>query len=191
MALREIVKLGDERLRQRCQEVADPTSSEIHRIVADLRDTVEDSYDKTGYGRGIAAPQLGEMVRVVYLSKRVLGEELVLVNPSIVARSVETVEVWDACLSFLSIFMRVERSTSIVVEYTDLQGRAQRIEAGPEHDLSELLQHEIDHVDGVLCLDRVEDVKDIVSREVFERDLVQGTPYAKAAGEISTTSNRN
>jgi peptide deformylase len=86
MAVREIVKLGDERLRQQCREVNDPTSPEIRRIVADLRDTLDHSYQTTGYGRGIAAPQIGEMVKVVYLSQRVLGKELVMVNPSIVAQ---------------------------------------------------------------------------------------------------------
>lgn len=180
MAVREIVKLGDARLRQRCTEVADVSLPETQRIVNDLRDTVEHSFKNTGYGRGIAAPQIGEMVRVIYLSARVTGKELAMINPRIVSRSTETMVVWDACLSFIDIFMPVTRHVSIVVEYTDPEGILQRIEAGIEHDLSELLQHELEHLDGVLCIDLVKDVKEIVSREIFERDYACSTPYAKA-----------
>lgn len=181
MAVREILHLGDERLRQECREIPDPTAREVRRLVEDLRDTVEHSFRTTGYGRGIAASQLGEMVRVVFLSARVTGSELVMVNPKVTWRSPETVQVWDSCLCFLSIFMKVERHKMIVVEYFDLEGVKHTLEAGEERDLSELLQHELDHLDGVLCLDRISNVEGLVSREFFEQEYRKDSPYAKCA----------
>ncbi len=157
----------------------DPAADEVKALVADLHDTLEETFRTTGYGRGIAAPQIGVPARVVYLSRRVLGEELVLVNPKVVSHSSETVTVWDSCLCFLSIFMQVERYERITVEYYDLTGKSCTLEAGPDNDLAELLQHEIDHLDGVLCLDRVKRSADVVAREVFEERYRGGSPYAQ------------
>jgi peptide deformylase len=171
MAIREILRLGDSRLREKCRELADPTAEEVLRVINDLRDTVEASFRETGYGRAIAAPQIGEMVRIVFLSARVAGRELVLINPRMVSHSSETEKVWDGCLSFLSIFMRVQRYKRIDVEYLDTSGACCNLEAGAENDLAELLQHEIDHLDGVLCIDRVRESSDIVSREYFESNF--------------------
>ena len=78
-----------------------------------------------------------------------------MVNPAIVERSEETMVVWDACLSFLFVFCRVVRHREVTVRYQDLEEAWHEIEAGVEHDLSELLQHEIDHLDGVLFLQRL------------------------------------
>lgn len=179
MTVRAILPLGEDRLRARCDEVRDPSSAKTRAVVEDLRDTLEETYQRTGYGRGIAAPQIGEQIRVVYLSKRVLGEELVLINPRVVERSEEMITTWDSCLCFLSIFMRVDRHREIVVEYEDLEGFRRVLRAGAERDLSELLQHEIDHLDGVLCIDLVRTSSDIVTREVFEKRYREGSPYAE------------
>ena len=177
MALREILQLGNPLLREPCEYVLDPTAPEIKRIAADLADTVAHSYRTTGYGRAIAAPQIGEMVRMVHLS---VPEPMVLVNPEIVERSPETMIVWDACLSFLCIFMQVERHKTIVVRYQDLEGKSHELQAGAENDLSELLQHEIDHLSGILAIDRVIDPKTICTREEFERRYQHESPYAAA-----------
>jgi peptide deformylase len=147
--------------------------------VAALADTLRHSRETTGYGRAIAAPQIGILQRVVFLN--VEGDRpWPLVNPEITARSEETVVVWDACLSFLSIFMKVRRHKYITVRYQDLAGATHVVEAGPERDLAELLQHEIDHLDGVLCIDRVEDLKTVCSKEEFELRYKTGSPYASA-----------
>jgi peptide deformylase len=174
--------LGETSLRTDCEWVDDPTSKEVGMLVADMRDTLEDTFRTTGYGRGIAAPQIGALKRAVYLSSRVVGTELVLVNPKIVSHSDEVITVWDSCLCFLSIFMQVERYKHITVEYYDLSGNRQVLEAGPENDLAELLQHEIDHLDGVLCLDRVKSTTDVISREVFEDQYRSNSPYAQNVG---------
>jgi len=91
------------------------------------------------------------------------------VNPTITEGSAGKITVWDACLSFLSIFMHVERHREIIVRYQDLSGEWREIRAGEERDLSELLQHEIDHLDGILAVDRVTNVKTKCPREEFEK----------------------
>jgi peptide deformylase len=104
-----------------------------------------------------------------------------LINPEIVRRSEQKIIVWDACLSFLSIFMQVERHRDITVRYQDLQGATLQVEAGEDRNLSELLQHEIDHLDGILAIDRVVDTKTICTREEFEKRYRSLSPYALAS----------
>ncbi len=103
-----------------------------------------------------------------------------LVNPEITERSGDKIVVWDACLSFLSIFMQVERSREIVVRYQDLRGAWQETRADEDRNLSELLQHEIDHLDGILAVDRITDIRTICTREEFEKRYRAGSPYAAA-----------
>jgi len=177
MAIRAVRQLGDPALRQVCATVPDATAPEIRALVSDLSDTLAFWRDTTGYGRGIAAPQIGVAQRVIFL--RLPGEEpWPLINPEIAERSAERIVVWDACLSFLSIFMEVERNRDITVRYQDLLGEWQETRAGELRNLSELLQHEIDHLDGVLCIDRVTDVKTICTKEEFEKRYRATSPYA-------------
>jgi peptide deformylase len=179
MSVRKVLQLGDPVLRQRAAHVANPAAPEIRQLVGDLADTLAHWRAETGYGRGIAAPQIGVLERVIFL--RLPGAEpWPLINPQIIWRSEEKIVVWDACLSFLSIFMQVERHRQIRVRYQTLEGEVRQIEAGGEKDLSELLQHEIDHLDGILAIDRVTDVKTIVTREEFESRYRALSPYALA-----------
>ena len=180
MPVRTVRQLGDPILREMCQEVNEPSSPEIRALVEDLSDTLAFWRKTSGYGRGIAAPQIGISKRVIFL--RLPGEDpWPLVNPRIIERSAERIVVWDACLSFLSIFMQVERNLDITVQYQDLQGKTHEIQAGELRDLSELLQHEIDHLDGILCIDRVTDLKTICSKEEFEKRYRAASPYATSA----------
>jgi len=177
MAVKNILQLGNPLLRQKAVAVEDPTSREIHDLIRDLADTLAHWRSKTGYGRGIAAPQLGVLQRVIFL-KLPEAEPWPLVNPEIVDRSAEKIIVWDACLSFLSIFMQVERHRHITVRYQNLTGDTLELEAGDDRNLSELLQHEIDHLDGILAIDRVVDTKTICTREEFEKRYRDASPYA-------------
>ena len=182
MAVRTVRQLGDSVLRETCKEVEDASTPEIRALVEDLSDTLAFWRKTTGYGRGIAAPQIGVAKRVVFL--RLPGEDpWPLVNPKIVERSSERIVVWDACLSFLSIFMQVERNRDITVGYQDLQGGTHEIQAGELRNLSELLQHEIDHLDGVLCIDRVIDLRTICTKEEFEKRYRAASPYATSASQ--------
>ena len=178
MAVRKILQLGDPRLRQLAARHDFASNSvDVESLIADLRDTLAHSRKETGYGRGIAAPQLGVSERVIFLELPD-REPWPLINPQITWRSAEKIVVWDACLSFLAIFMQVERSREITVRYQDVRGEWREIRAGEERDLSELLQHEIDHLDGVLCIDRVTDVTSICTKEEFEKRYRPNSPYA-------------
>lgn len=179
MPVRAILQLGNPLLRQKCQRVADPGSPDMRNVICDLEDTLAYWRANTGYGRGIAAPQIGVLQRVIFL-KLPDADPWPLVNPEIVERSEEKIIVWDACLSFLSIFMQVERHRQITVRYQNQAGETLEFEAGDDRNLSELLQHEIDHLDGVLAIDRVVDVKTICTREEFEKRYRDSSPYAVA-----------
>jgi peptide deformylase len=179
MAIRTVLQMGDPGLREVAKEVSDPGTPEIRALVEDLADTLAFWRKSTGYGRGIAAPQIGANLRVIVL--KLPGEEpWPLVNPEITWRSAEKIVVWDACLSFLSIFMQVERRREITVRYQDLHAEWHEVHASEERNLSELLQHEIDHLDGILAVDRIIDIKTMCTREEFEKRHRAGSPYAVA-----------
>lgn len=177
MPVQPVLQLGDPVLRTPCVRVDEPPSQGIRDLSADLADTLAHWRMKTGYGRGIAAPQIGVLKRVIFL-KLPDAEPWPLINPEIVSRSEEKIVVWDACLSFLSIFMKVERHREIIVRYQDLDGKTLEFRAGDDRCLSELLQHEIDHLDGILAIDRVTDMKTICTREEFEKRYRASSPYA-------------
>ena len=177
MPIRPVLQLGDTKLREVVARVENPSAPEIAGLIQDLADTLAHWRAKTGYGRGIAAPQLGVSQRVIFL--QLPGERpWPLINPEIIERSAEKIIVWDACLSFLSIFMQVERHRDITVRYQDVRGKSQEVRAGEARDLSELLQHEIDHLDGILAVDRIVDMKTLCTREEFEKRYRATSPYA-------------
>ncbi|MGC2450262.1 MAG: peptide deformylase [Candidatus Sulfotelmatobacter sp.] len=182
MAIRPIIQLGDPLLRTKCACVEDARSPEIKQLVHDLSDTLAHWRSTTGYGRGIAAPQIGILQRVIFL-KLPGVESWPLINPEIVDAGEEKMVVWDACLSFLSIFMQVERWRWITVRYQNLEGEVLEFDAGDDRNLNELLQHEIDHLDGILAIDRVVDVKTICTREEFEKRFRDESPYAEAKSQ--------
>jgi len=185
MSLRPILQLGNPLLRKKCSVVEDARSSQVEALVRDLADTLAHSRATTGYGRAIAAPQLGVLQRVIFL-KLPDSDPWPLINPEIIVRSAEKITVWDACLSFLCIFMQVERHREITVRYQNLRGETLECNAGEDRNLSELLQHEIDHLDGILAIDRVKDVKTIITREEFETRYRDASPYAVAAEKIGS-----
>jgi peptide deformylase len=114
--VRTVLQLGDPGLREVAKRVADPSAPEIRALVTDLQDTLAHWRAETGYGRGIAAPQIGSALRVIFL--KLPGEQpWPLINPEITWESQDKIVVWDACLSFLSIFMQVERYREIEVRY--------------------------------------------------------------------------
>jgi len=180
MAIRTVLQLGDPGLREVCKKVEDPAAPETRTLIEDLSDTLAYWRKNTGYGRGIAAPQIGAHLRVIFL--RLPGESAwPIVNPEIIWRSEEKIVVWDACLSFLSVFMQVERHRDITVRYQDLAGKFCEVQAGEARNLSELLQHEIDHLDGILAIDRITDMKTLCAREEFEKRYRASSPYAVEA----------
>jgi peptide deformylase len=163
----KVLLLGDPRLRAVCESVGtgrDPrTKAEFERLKAAL-----DAFRaERGFGRGIAAPQIGITRRFIAVN---LGEgSRCLVDPRITWRSEASFTMWDDCMSFPDLLVRLRRSESIVVEYEDEEGRALSTGRLPRAE-SELLQHELDHLDGILALDRALDRESLVYRGAFAAD---------------------
>ncbi len=152
MAVREILLLGDPRLLQPSAPVAPHEFGLLGSLVEDLHDTLMAFRRRWGAGRAVAAPQLGDLRRVVYLH---LGSPHVIVNPRLTDATDEMLEVWDDCMSFPELLVKVRRHRRVVLEYQDLSGAERHWPL--DGDLSELLQHEVDHLDGVLAVSRAID----------------------------------
>lgn len=164
MTIHRIRLLGDPILHSPCEPIAKPSSAAVRVIVDGLRETLRDWQSRFGTGRGIAAPQIGAPVRVLYVE---MEKPWVLVNPEIVEVGVEDFPVWDDCFSFPNLLVRVLRAYAIRVRYQDLKGETQELEL--EGERAELLQHEIDHLDGVLAVDRPHGLRPFCLREEWNR----------------------
>ncbi len=141
---------------------ADPTFGENQRR---LHATLAAFRRAHGFGRAISAPQIGVPQRFVALN---LGNgPLLLVNPKVTWTSSETFTMWDDCMSFPPLLVRVQRYQSLSVCYLDEHGNRHEW-SRLDQATAELLQHEIDHLDGVLAVDRALDRDSLVLREVFE-----------------------
>ena len=154
MALREIIKLPDKRLRL----VSEP----VKKIDAGIRALVDDMFE-TMYGApgiGLAAIQVGVAKRVVTmdLSKKEESQEpRVFINPEIVWESDETATHEEGCLSIPEYYEEVTRPTAVKVKYLDLDGKTHEISA--DGLFATCLQHEIDHINGVLFIDHLSKLK--------------------------------
>ena len=152
MAVLPITVLGDAVLRQRAKRVSQVDGS-IQRLVESMIETMRD----TG-GVGLAAPQVGVPLRVVVIAMP--GEEVItLINPEIVKRSGERT-VTEGCLSVPGYWAEVTRSVSVTVKGRDLQGHQVRIKAKDDL-LAQALEHEIDHINGVLYIDHLESLDEL------------------------------
>lgn len=170
--IRSILQLGNPTLRKKSSFVKNFRDKDVKNIIKDLSDTLHDAQIKFHYGRGIAAPQIGELKRIIYIDMP--GFKSALINPRIVEASERKFEVWDSCFSFnVAFFVLVDRHYNIKVEYLDQEGKKQEIKVGDK--LSELLQHEIDHLDGILAVDRMKDKKKIIMRPEWEKTYLKVT----------------
>jgi peptide deformylase len=141
---------GDERLRRRALPI-ESIDAQTRRHIDQCVATLTAFRRRHGFGRALAAPQLGISLRLIAVD---LGAgPFVVINPKITWRSTETFELWDDCFSVPDRIVRVRRHRSISLECRDGQLRLRRWDRLPP-DLSELLQHEIDHLDGILMTDR-------------------------------------
>ncbi|CAN7611823.1 peptide deformylase [Bosea sp. LjRoot237] len=159
MAIRPLVILPDSMLRKVSAPIGDITP-EIRKLAQDMLDTM---YDAPGIG--LAAIQIGEPVRLVTLDvskKAEEGEEqarepMVFVNPEVTWSSEELSTYEEGCLSIPEYYEEVERPSRVKVSYRDLDGKVQEIEA--DGLLATCLQHEIDHLNGVLFIDYLSRLK--------------------------------
>jgi peptide deformylase len=165
--MERILPLGDPRLRRVCESVADPRDPAFRSEAARLKGALDEFREARGFGRGIAAPQIGIPRRFVAVN---LGEGTrCLVNPETTWRSLETFTLWDDCMCFPDLLVRVRRHSSVSVAFVDEEGRPRTWER-LGRAASELLQHELDHLDGVLATDLALDSRSVIYRAAYEAD---------------------
>jgi peptide deformylase len=164
MPVRDILQLGNPYLRERSVSITNVEAPEVQRAIGDLGDTLSDFQQRNGFGRAISAVQIGIPYRLIYMQ---IDKPVALVNPVITDFSDEKMTLWDDCFSFPNLMVKVERAQQINVRYTDQNGIENHLKA--EGSLSELLQHEIDHLDGVLAVDRAIDKDSYCLRSEWER----------------------
>jgi peptide deformylase len=171
MPARTILQLGNPGLRTICPLIRSFGAGDLRALADDLHETLDDFRKRHGFGRGIAAPQIGSAQRMIVLH---VDDPLVLLNPAIVRRSRQMMTLWDDCFSFPDLVAKVKRNLVVDIRFQDLQGKKHTLHA--EGPLSELLQHEIDHLNGILALDRAIDSRHIIYKAEYERWVAQGKP---------------
>ncbi len=188
MAILKIAKMGHPVLRRRAEEVRDPTAPEIRRLVADMLETMEDAP-----GTGLAAPQVHVPLRVVIFtvsaerSRREDAEETggvpltVLINPEIEPIGQETELGWEGCLSVPGLMGQVPRHRAIRYRADGLDG--QRIEREAQGFHARVVQHECDHLDGILYPQRMTDMSQFIFTSEMHHyaPLGGGLPEAEEA----------
>jgi peptide deformylase len=152
--LNDLLYLGDPRLYEVCDPVKRSELPLVKDWVADLDAVMQAFRARYHFGRAIAAPQVGIMKRLIYMN---MEEPLVFINPVFTQHSDEEFELWDDCMSFPNLVVRLKRWRAVTVSYLDEEWHQKRWEM--TDDLSELIQHEYDHLDGVLCTMRAIDEK--------------------------------
>lgn len=155
----DILLLGDPALYAVSAPVTKEELPEMERVCADLHDTLLEYRRLHGAGRAIAAPQIGVRKRLLYMY---IDSPVAFLNPCLTFPDLERMPVLDDCMSFPGLLVKVHRYRRCVITYRDLQWRECRMEL--EGDLSELLQHEYDHLDGILATMRADDDKSLVYR---------------------------
>ena len=152
--LDDLLLLGDPRLYEKCNPVTRNDLPSLKEWIADMHNVMEEIRKRYNFGRAIAAPQLGIMKRLIYMN---IDRPVVMINPRLSNLSEEMFELWDDCMSFPNLLVKVKRHKKLTITFLD--------EYWEEHiwnledDLSELIQHEYDHLEGVLCTMRAIDQK--------------------------------
>jgi peptide deformylase len=152
--LQDLLLLGDPRLYEVCEPILQSELPLVKDWVADLDNVMREVRAKHNFGRAIAAPQLGIMKRLIYMN---IDKPVVFINPELTDLSENLFELWDDCMSFPNLLVKVKRHQSLTIKYLDENWQPQQWKL--ENDLSELLQHEYDHLDGILCTMRAVDEK--------------------------------
>jgi peptide deformylase len=165
MVIREVLMLGNPKLRDLSLEIIIFDES-LEENLHDLKDTLTHLQKTKKLGSAIAAPQIGSLKKIIYY--QLPGKSFYMVNPKITQQCEEVINVWDSCFSFdIAFFVEIPRYKSIKVEYQDKKGNF--FHEVFTDDLSELVQHEIDHLNGILAIDHLRDVKKIIMRSEWER----------------------
>jgi peptide deformylase len=169
MAVLNVRRYGDPVLRRRAAEITEVTA-DLRKTIADM---VETMYDEVGIG--LAAPQVGISVRLMVIGHDERREPRALINPRIVARGGQ-VTAEEGCLSLPGVFAEITRAEWVDVEATDVEGEPVKLHG--RGLLARVLQHEIDHLDGVLFIDHLDPVtRDRLKRRIKKEGLPEDAPH--------------
>ncbi len=157
--VKDILLLGNEELYLVSEKVEQGELENLKCVVEDLHDTLMDYRKRYGAGRAIAAPQIRVKKRILYMN---IGEPVVFINPVLEYLDEEKMEVLDDCMSFPGLYVRVVRYKRCRIHYFDMQWNQCVMELSD--DLAELIQHEYDHLDGILATMRAIDSKAFVMK---------------------------
>jgi peptide deformylase len=175
MAILKIARMGHPVLIRPAEPVPDPTAPEIRRLVADMAETMEDAQ-----GIGLAAPQVHVPLRL-FVWRGGAGNVIALINPEIEAVGDETEEGWEGCLSIPGLRGCVPRAARIRFRGVDIEGRPVDGEAAGL--AARVIQHEADHLDGLLYPMRMTDF----TRFGFTEDLARAASAARPQDEGQKT----
>jgi peptide deformylase len=172
--LLEMAQLGSPVIRERAAEVTDFHDPQLHALIDDLFATVA-----LENGMGIAAPQVSVSRRIIILSPKPNArysyaptlEPTAMINPEMTWSSSEMDKDWEGCLTVPRIRGLVPRHRAIRVHYQTREG----VQEETEYDgfLARVFQHEVDHLDGLVFLDRVESTKDLVTEQEWQKIISQ------------------
>jgi len=159
MAVKDILLLGNLELYRVSQPIRKHEVNGLSEVVKDLHDTLMDFRKRYGAGRAIAAPQIGVKKRLVYM---VIDRPVLFINPILEQRSREMIDVWDDCMCFPDLLVRVRRHKRCRIRWLNTDWKEEKRVL--EGSLSELLQHECDHLEGILAVSRAIDEKSFALR---------------------------
>lgn len=153
--LKDILQLGHPLLYEKCEPVLESELPLVADWAKDLANAMAEIRKTYHFGRGIAAPQLGIMKRLIYID--IDHNPKIIINPKLTNLSDEMFVMWDDCMSFPNLLVKVNRHKKLTLTYLNEDWQLQTWYA--ESDESELIQHEYDHLDGILCTMRAIDNK--------------------------------
>ena len=185
MAIRKVVRYGEKSLREPSKEVH-KVSQKIKNLVQDLLDTM---YKENGVG--LAAPQIGENVRVFVIDVSTDKEPLnprVFINPKIIKKSGACIS-HEGCLSFPEAYTDVKRYANVMIKALDTNGRSFVLEAKDGSLLARAIQHEFDHLDGVLFIDH--SINRFEADEVLKQNNLPPVQVEKLLDEPELTEEVN
>lgn len=154
MAVKDILLLGDPRLYEVSAPVLKEELLELKPQIELMWESIIDIRNTYGFGRAIAAPQIGLQKRIIALN---IDRPEIMINPVLTDLSDEMFELWDDCMSFPNLLVKVKRHKSLKVSFLDLNWNLHTQELDDE--MAELIQHEYDHLDGILATQRAIDEK--------------------------------
>ena len=149
---KEILLLGNPKLYEKSEEVKQGELESLRPVFTDLFDCIRAIRRDYGFGRAIAAPQIGVQKRVICM---LTDKPYIIINPELEFIGDEKMKLWDDCMSFPKLLVRVQRYRHCILRYHDENWNRQEMRM--EDDMAELIQHEYDHLDGILATMRALD----------------------------------